>query len=76
MIKISQGRSHKTLRPGDDNFMFSHDGLTLVPRASLEISGNCPDNYFHVLQTCINKGWIRSVAHMQDTEYTMELLQK
>ena len=76
MIKISAGRSYKTLRSGDDDFMFSPDGMTMVPRAGFEIDSKCPDNYFHILQTCINKGWIRSVAHMRDTEYTMELLRK
>jgi len=76
MIKISQGRSHKTLRPGDADFTFSPNGITLVPRAGFEIDINCPDNYFHILQTCINKGWVKPVAHMRDTEYTMELLQK
>ena len=76
MIKISQGRSYKTLRSGDDDFMFSPDGITMVPRAGIEISGNCPDNYCQVLQTCINKGWVKPVAHMRDTEYIMELLQK
>jgi hypothetical protein len=76
MIKISSGRSYKTLRSGDDDFMFSPDGIMMVPRASFEIDDNCPDNYFHILQTAINKKWIRSVAHMRDTEYTMELLRK
>jgi hypothetical protein len=76
MIKISPGRSYKTLRSVDDDFMFSPDGMTMVPRAGFEIDINCPDQYFHILQTCINKGWVKPVAHMRDTEYTMELLQK
>jgi len=76
MIKTSAGRSYKTLRSGDDDFMFSPDGMTKRPRAGFEIDINCPDNYLHILQTCINKGWVKPVAHMRDTEYTMELLQK
>ena len=43
MFKISQGRSYKTLRSGDDDFMFSPDGITMVPRASFEIDDNCLD---------------------------------
>ena len=66
----------RTLRPKDSDFSFSPDGITLVPRAGIEISINCPDNYFQVLQTCIDKGWIKPVAHIRDVEYTMELLRK
>ena len=66
----------RTLRPKDPDFSFSPDGITLVPRAGIEISINCPDNYFQVLQTCIDKGWIKPVAHIRDVEYTMELLRK
>ena len=76
MIKISQGRSYKTLRPSDADFTFSPNGITLVPRAEIEVSINCPDNYFQMLQICINKGWVKPVAHMRDVEYTMELLRK
>ena len=76
MIKNSISRSHKTLRATDEDFTFSPDGITLVPRASIEISRRCPDNYASLIQECIGHGWLRPVAHMRDTEYTMELLQK
>jgi hypothetical protein len=76
MIKISRGRSHKTLRAGDADFMFSPNGITLVPRASFELSNHCPREYKLIIVECINNGWIKSVAHMRDVEYTMELLQK
>ena len=76
MIKISTGRPHKTLRQNDPDFTFSPDGIKLVPRASFEISQRCPENYRDLIQECIRHGWIRPVAHMRDTEYTMELLQK
>jgi hypothetical protein len=76
MIKISTGRPHKTLRQNDPDFTFSPDGIKLVPRASFEISQRCPENYLDLIQECIRHGWIRPVAHMRDTEYTMELLQK
>jgi hypothetical protein len=75
MIKTSTN-TYKTLKPKDPDFSFSPDGITLVPRAGIEISIKCPDNYFHVLQTCIDKGWIKPVAHIRDVEYTMELLRK
>jgi len=76
MIKISTGRPHKTLYARDADFTFSPDGLTLVPRASLEISKECPREYRLIISECINNGWLKPVAHMRDTEYTMELLKK
>ena len=76
MIKISLGRSHKTLRAKDADFSFSPDGLTLVPRASFEVSKECPREYRLIIAECISNSWLRPIAHMRDTEYTMELLQK
>ena len=76
MIKISTGRPHKTLRAKDADFSFSPDGLTLVPRASFEINDQCPREYRLIIAECIGNGWLRPIAHMRDTEYTMELLQK
>jgi hypothetical protein len=76
MIKISTDRPHKTLRAKDADFKFSPDGLTLVPRASFEVSKECPREYKLIIAECIGNGWLRPVAHMRDTEYTMELLKK
>ena len=69
-------RPHKTLRAQDADFSVSPDGLTLVPRASFEVSKECPREYRLIIAECISNGWLRPVAHMRDTEYTMELLQK
>jgi hypothetical protein len=52
------------------------NGILIAPRAGLEISNNCPDRYASVIAECINQGWLKPVAHMQDSEYTWELLQK
>ncbi len=76
MIKISPGRGHKTLRSKDADFSFSPDGLRIVPRASFEVSNHCPAQYRQVIAECLNNGWLKPVAHMRDTEYTMELLRK
>jgi len=75
MIK-SSGTRFKTLKQGDEDFTFSPDGITLVPRASLTISQRCPENYRDLIAECVNHGWIQPVAHMRDTEYTWEMLQK
>jgi hypothetical protein len=69
-------RSHVTLRPGHEDFSFSPDGVTVVPRASIEISENCPAQYQKFLYECWGNGWIKPIAHMRDVEYTMELLKK
>jgi len=53
MIKISQGRPHKTLRQNDPDFTFSPDGIRVVPRASFEISEKCPSEY---QRFCMNAG--------------------
>ena len=76
MIKISSGRPHKTLRSKDADFKFSHDGFTVVPRASFELSKECPREYRLTISECIGRGWLTPVAHMRDVKYIMELLQK
>jgi hypothetical protein len=76
MFNISSSRTYKTLRHNDTDFTFSPDGIRLVSRASFEINKECPREYILIIAECINNGWIKPVAHMRDTEYTMELLQK
>ena len=75
MIKISNNR-YRALRQSDPDFTFSPNGITLVSRAAIEISQQCPGEHKWIIQQCIENGWIRPVAYMRDTEYTMELLQK
>lgn len=69
-------RSYVSVHRGHDDFMFSPDGISLIPRAHFEISDNCPQKYMMMIETCLNNGWLKPVANMRDTEYTMELLQK
>ena len=76
MMYTTSKHAVKTLRPGDEDFTFSPDSIQLVPRASFEISNNCPAEYRSIFVTAINAGWLKPVAHMRDTEYTMELLRK
>jgi hypothetical protein len=73
---IKTNRSYVTLRPGHEDFSFSPDGICIVPRASIEVSQRCPENYQSLIAECIGHGWIKVVANMRDTEYTMELLRK
>lgn len=75
MFKTS-GSKFKTLKSGDDDFTFSPDGITMVPRASFVVNSGCPQNYKEIIAECIKHGWLRPVAHMRDEEYTWEMLQK
>lgn len=75
MIKTT-GHSVKALRHGDADFTFSPDGIQLVSRAGFEINEKCPTEYKQMLMTALDLGWLKPVAYMRDTEYTMELLQK
>ena len=76
MIEIStNSKKFKTLRPGDPDFVMNN-GILMAPRAGFEISKDCPHNYLQILQTCIDRGWVKPIAYMRDSEYTWELLQK
>jgi hypothetical protein len=69
-------KSHVTLRLGHEDFSFSPNGVTVVPRAAIEISQRCPENYRSLIAECVEHGWIKPVANMREIEYTMELLRK
>jgi len=66
----------KTLKSGDNDFTFSHDGFTLTPRAGFQISSGCPQNYREIIAECIQYGWLKPVAHMKESEFVWETLQK
>lgn len=76
MFTITKSKGYKMLKAGDKNFTFSPNGVTIVPRASLEISPNCPKDYAHIIQQAYQYGWLKPVANMRDPEYTMELLRE
>ena len=75
MIKQTSG-TYRQLMPSDPDFSFSPDGITVVNRAGFVISSGCPYNYREIINECIRHGWLRPVAHMRDSEYTWEMLQK
>lgn len=72
----STANRFRTLKPGDRDFQFSTDGITVVPRAGFEILQGCPWEYRMIIQECLRNGWLQPVAHMRDIEYTMELLRQ
>ena len=73
MTFVTTENQFKEIRPGDKLFLMS-DGIKLVPRASLEISLQCPDQYKSIIADAFNKGWIKPVAHLKTTEVFWENL--
>ena len=63
----------RTIRQGDAKFMLK-DGVVICPRAGFEISKDCPYNHLQILQTCIDQGWIKPIAHVYGKELTMDAL--
>lgn len=58
----------RTLKPGDKNFTITN-GLIQANRAGFEISMDCPYNHLQILQTCIDRGWIKPVANVTEREF-------
>lgn len=56
-----------TIKPGDPNFVIK-DGIMITPRAALEISQRCPENYLSLIQECMRHGWLKPVAHVTERE--------
>ena len=69
-------RKHVSLYRGQKDFTFSPDGITLVPRAHVEILESCPAEIRDKINYALAKGWLQPVANMRDDEYTWELMRK
>jgi len=63
----------KTIRQSDPDFMIDN-GIVMAPRAGLEISKQCPNNYASLIAECINNGWLKPIAYMKESEYVWEKL--
>ena len=63
----------RTIRQGDAKFMLN-DGLVMCPRAGFEINENCPREYRQIVAACIDRGWLKPVAHVYGKELTMDAL--
>ena len=59
--------SVRTLKQGDRHFNIT-DKFVVTPRAGFEISKDCPYNHLQILQTCIDRGWLKPVAHITERE--------
>ena len=61
----------RTIRKGEKGFML-RDGITIMPRAGFEISRSCPNTYKEVITECIDRGWLKPVAYVKDSELFWE----
>jgi hypothetical protein len=63
----------KTIRR-DDRMFYIKGNTTVTPRAAFEISTQCPHEYRLILSECIERGWIKPIAYMKESEYVWEQL--
>lgn len=75
MISMAPATRIRTIKMGDDDFMLQ-EGFIISPRAGLEIDINCPREYKQIIQTCLNKGWLKPVAYVKDNELFWEEFEK
>lgn len=57
----------KIIRPSDDHF-YIKNRFVVTPRAGFEIVKECPREYKLIIQDCIDRGWLKPVAHVTDYE--------
>lgn len=65
----------RTIRQKDKNFNIV-DGNVVVPRAAFEISEDCPDGERFLILQAVNRGYIKPVANVKDSELFWEAFQK
>ena len=65
-FKVHQSQI-RTIRSNDPRFTIV-DEFTTAPRAGFEISSGCPWNYKEIIQDCIERGWLKPVAHITERE--------
>jgi hypothetical protein len=70
---VQQVSKIRTVKQGDPKFMIQ-DGLVICPRAGFEINEHCPREYRQIIAACIDRGWLKPVAHVYGKELTMDAL--
>jgi hypothetical protein len=68
MFISTKSKPYRKIHSSEKHFHFSPDGIKVVPRAGIEISQRCPENYQHLIQECLHHGWLRPVAYMLEEE--------
>lgn len=65
-ITCEELKTH-TIKRGDPNF-FIQGKFTISPRASIQVTNNCPREYAMIVQTCLERGWLQPVATITERE--------
>jgi hypothetical protein len=73
MIFTSPNKIIKTIRQDDPDFIIDN-GISIAPRAGIEISNDCPRQYKLMIIEAKKNGWLQSVAYMKESEYMWEKL--
>jgi hypothetical protein len=75
-MTFTQHKSNvRTIRQNDPDFQIV-DGFALIPRAMIYITPECPIDYRQLVTICMDKGWIKAVAHVTDQELMWDTLRK
>lgn len=72
--KVDESTIH-TIHPNDPDFVI-WDGFRTSPRAGFEFDRQCPDQYRKIVLDAINRGWLRPVAYIHETELVWGKLQR
>ena len=65
----------KSIRFGDPGFIMNDErGFSTIPRASFELSRECPDDFKRVILECVQYQWLIPVAHIKESEWIWEKL--
>lgn len=67
--------SYKSIRQDQEGFKFD-DEFARVPRAMLHVLPECPYNHRQIIKTCVEKGWLKVVANVPETELMWGELQR
>ena len=65
----------RTVKSDDPNYFIS-DGITVSPRAGIEVSHVCPDQIKRTIIHAYNEGWIKPFAVVTSEEYTWMSLRR
>lgn len=67
-MQINSYRSQIRTIKNDDPRFHIKDRFVVSPRAGFEINQGCPKEYKLIISECINRGWLKPVAHVTERE--------
>ena len=65
----------KKIKQGEADFLMS-DGIKIIPRACLEISEDCSPYMKNIISEASQRGWLKSIAYVKETDFMWEELAK